>query len=306
MQTVGTESPNIVVAAGGSLSIVAWESSQPHVEAWESSQPHVEARESSQPHVVAWGSSQPHVVAWGSSQPHVVARGSSQPHVVAWGSSQPHVVARGSSQPHVEAWGSSQPHVEAWESSQPHVEAWGSSQPHVEARGTVQLSVRGAVAVVASAMVAICVLGGNPTIDGGGFVTRVDRSTPEKWCEYYGIEMADGYALLYKAVRDDYLSRYKMSYAPGTCPEAPDWDGPARECGGGLHFSPCVAMARAFDDEATRYLACPVLLAEMVVHPDGNYPEKCKAKRVALPCWEVDEDGTAVADAVVNWPPKER
>jgi hypothetical protein len=225
----------------------------------------------------------------------IVFRGTEAPRIIATATGKLHVVARESSQPH----------VVAWESSQPHVVAWGSSQPHVVAKGTVQLSVRGSVSIVAAAAVAICILGGSPKIDGDGFVTRVDRSTPEKWCEYYGVEIEDGIALIYKAVRNNYVSKRGMSYAPGTCPEAPDWDGPARECGGGLHFSPCPSMARTFDEEATRYLACPVRLDETVVHPDGAYPDKCKAKRVALPCWEVELDGTPVAGAVVTWPRKE-
>jgi len=209
-----------------------------------------------------------------------------------------------SSQPHVVARGSSQPHVVALESSQPHVEALESSQPHVVAKGTVQLTVRGAVAVVAAAMVAICILGGNPTIEGGGYVVRVDRKTPQTWCEYYGAETSGDFALLYKGVRENYHSKYDFDYTLGTCPEAPDWDGMARECGGGLHFSPYPAMAIEFDSEIKRYLACPVRLDEMVVHPDGDYPQKCKAKRVALPCWEVDRYGKPVEGAVVNWPPK--
>jgi hypothetical protein len=248
------------------------------------------------PHVVARGSSQPHVVAWESSQPHVVAWESSQPHVVAWESSQPHVVARGSSQPHVVAWESSQPHVVAWESSQPHVVAWESSQPHVVAKGCVQLHVRGAVAVIAAATVAILVSGGAPKIEGGGFIQRVDRSTPEKWCEYYGVEVRDGIALVGKLVRDDYRSYHGVTYAPGSTPVPEEWD-PVVECGSGLHFSPVPVMAREFDLEGKRYLICPVALADMAVHPEGDYPHKCKASRVAEPLWEVDVKGEPLADS---------
>ncbi|HVZ89573.1 MAG TPA: hypothetical protein VHG72_21605, partial [Polyangia bacterium] len=267
---------------------------QPHVVAWESSQPHVEARESSQPHVVARESSQPHVVAWGSSQPHVVARESSQPHVVARESSQPHVVARGSSQPHVEARGSSQPHVVARE----------SSQPHVVAKGFVQLAIAGAVKVLAAATVAIVILAGKPEIKGGGFIQRVDRTTPAAWCDYYGVEVHADVAILFKGVRADYTSPRGTSYKPGTIPEAPDWDGMTRECGGGLHYSPSPGHTKEFiDEKGMRFLACPVALADIVVHPDGQYPRKCKAKKQHVSAWEVDIHGRPVAGAIVTWPP---
>jgi hypothetical protein len=266
------------------------------VEAWGSSQPHVVARESSQPRVVAWGSSQPHVEARESSQPRVVAWESSQPHVVAWESSQPHVVAWGSSQPRVVARESSQPHVEAWGSSQPHVVAWESSQPHVEAWGSVQLHVRGSVSVIAAAAVAILVSGGSPKIEGGGFIQRVDIGTPQKWCDCYGVEVRGGMALVGKIVGDGYVSKRGYEYPIGGKPLAVDWDGGEKECGGGLHFSPVPEMAREFDPTGEHRLICPVALTDMAVHPDGEYPQKCKARAVASPLWEVDARGEPIDD----------
>jgi hypothetical protein len=286
---VGALAPNITVNGNVDVCVVARGSSQPRVVARGSSQPHVEARESSQPRVEAWGSSQPRVEAWGSSQPRVEARESSQPRVVAWGSSQPRVVARGSSQPHVEARESSQPRVEARESSQPRVEAWGF----------VQISTKGSVSGTASANVAVLTDGAAKI--KGGKQTVVSVSTPAEWCEYYGVVVRRGVAILYKAVNDDYTScqatpaGQKIAYAPGTKPVAPDWDGGARECGGGLHFSPTPAMARSFNENAVRFMACPVKLADISVHWNGNYPEKCKARGVAgNGCYEVDEDGEPV------------
>jgi hypothetical protein len=237
--------------------VVAWGSS--HVEAWGSS------------HVVAWGSS--HVVAWGSS--HVVARGSS------------HVVARGSS--HVEAWGSS--HVEAWGSS--HVEAWESS--HVVARESSHVVAWGSSHVEASDYVSVHKHGTQPKVKGGVLIEVPRCDTAEKWCAYYGVKVSRGIATLYKAVRDDYRSSRGMSYAPGTKPEAPDWD-PVPECGGGLHFSFHPTAAQSFDPEASRFLACPVRLDEIVVHADGMYPNKVKAPRVVgRGCVEVDRTGKPIA-----------
>jgi hypothetical protein len=275
--------------------VVAWESSQPHVEAWESSQPHVEAWESSQPHVVAWGSSQPHVEAWESSQPHVEAWESSQPHVVAWGSSQPHVEARESSQPHVEARESSQPHVVAWGSSQPHVVAWGSSQPHVEASGHCQVSLKGAVRLKAAATVAVFVMGTLAVVEGGGFVQNLAIDTPEKWCEHYGVEVTDGHAVLFKALDAEFRANYNgFQYLPGATQKASDWDpNPERECGGGLHFSPSPRHAQRFHPRATRFAGVRVKIATLLIHPDGESPDKCRGPET-LECFEVDIRGKRI------------
>jgi len=211
------------------------------------------------------------------------------------------LLARESSQPRVEAWGSSQPSVVARESSQPRVVAWGSSQPSVVANGCTQLQVRGAVAVVAAATVAILVTGGTPKIDGGGFVQRVNRDTPAAWCGYHGVEVRGGIALVYKAVNKDFRSERGGDYTPGKIPAADGWND--LECSSGLHFSPTPGHAQAFfRDAGVRFVACPVALADMMVHPNGAYPEKCKAKRMAATGWEVTIDGDPVPGAVVAWP----
>jgi len=270
-----------------------------------SGQPRVVAYGSSQPRVVAWGSSQPRVVAWGSSQPRVEAHGSSQPRVEAFDSSQPRVVAHGSSQPRVEAYDrsqprvkafdSSQPRVVAYDSSQPRVVAFDSSQPRVEAFDSSQLSVRGAVTGTATPDVAVLIDG--PATITGGQQTRVRCATVEQWCAYYGRAIVDGVVVLFKAVGDDYhtLGDYRFAYLPGTIPTAPDWDGGAAECGGGLHFSPRPRAALAFARQATRFIACPVRVTDIAVHPDGTYPEKVKAKGCCAPVYEVDEDGEPIA-----------
>jgi hypothetical protein len=192
-----------------------------------------------------------HVEAWGSS------------HVEAWDSS--HVEARESS--HVEAWGSS--HVEAWDSS--HVEARGSS--HVEAWES---------SLVEATKYVSCVIGddhrGKVT---GGVQIRPDYSTVEKWLKYHGVKVSRGECVLYKAVRDDFKSARGFLYQPGTKVEAPDWDGDARECGGGLHLSPCFEMARDFDSEATKSLACTVAVKDLAIGPMPlQYPQKIKARRI--------------------------
>lgn len=135
-------------------------------------------------------------------------------------------------------------------------------------------------------------------------MSHVDVSTPKKWCEYYGVEYDDTYALVFKAVGPNFATTQRgFAYVPGTTPSAPDWDGGEQECGRGLHFSPSPGHAEYFHDSlvTVRFVACPVLLTEVAVHPDGDYPEKVKAPRVALPCWEVDRGGKPVEGAVVTW-----
>ena len=177
-------------------------------------------------------------------------------------------VARGSS--HVEARDSS--HVEAWDSS--HVVAGGSSH------------------VVARALVAIHQHSETATVRGGVIIKVSIPVTCEAWCAFYGVSIADGRAILYKAVREDYRSGHGLLYAPESQPEAPDWDDGQIECGGGLHFVPSPTLGLEFDNAATRFMACPVALADMRPPTRADrYPHKIKARRVCAPIWEVDRHG---------------
>jgi hypothetical protein len=234
---------------------------------------------------VAWGSA--HVVAWGSA--HVVARDSAHveardsAHVVAWGSA--HVEARGSA--HVVARDSA--HVEARDSA--HVAAWGSA--HVVARDSAHVEARDSAHVEASRYVAVHQQPGHSGQITGGVVIAVPvPTTPAGWCAFRGVTVKDGVAVLYKAVRDDYRSSHGLLYAPGTAPEAPDWDGGEQECGGGLHVCASPLECLEFDPQATRYVACPVALAD--IRPprrDDSYHKKVKARRVCGPVVEVDRYG---------------
>ena len=131
-------------------------------------------------------------------------------------------------------------------------------------------------------------------VDGGVVIELPAITSAEEWCEFYGVEVVDGVATLFKAVDDDFKSGYGFAYTPGTAPEAPDWDGGKAECGGGLHFSPLPFLAAGFHREATRYVACPVSLEDIAVHEDAVHPSKVKARRVCAPCYECDIDGEAL------------
>ena len=220
----------------------------------------VEARGSS--HVVAWGSS--HVEAWESS--HVEARESS--HVVAWESS------------HVEAWGSS------------HVEARGSS--HVEADGAASLRVFDRVSGKAGRQVVIQKHSKLTKIDGGIQIDVELPTTAADWCAWHGVKVVDGVAMVYKCVNDDFRSARGGDYTPGTIPAATDWDGGAKECGGGYHFSPSAAATRQFAS-GPKFLACPVALTDMRAPKlDDSYANKIKAAKCCGPVVEVDIYGKPV------------
>ena len=140
----------------------------------------------------------------------------------------------------------------------------------------------------------------------GGRILEMPRpQTAAEWCEFYGVEIRKGgkyskrlagkdVAILFKAVKDGYVSGRGVCYRPGSKPKAPDWDGGRAECGGGLHFSPHPKMARDFCPGAKHYVACPVLVKDIVVHPDGNMPYKVKAPRVVGSCYEVNLKGERV------------
>ncbi len=167
----------------------------------------------------------------------------------------------------------------------------------VTAYGSAVVKASGSAVVKASKYVAVQKMAhGTQRISGGVVIEVPVLTTAREWCDYYGVTVKRGVALLFKAVDDEYRSHHNgFAYTPGTKPEAPDWDDGKKECGGGLHFSPRPWMAREFFENATRYVCCPVTLTEIVVHPDAQYPQKVKAPRVCGPVWECDEDGEPMA-----------
>jgi hypothetical protein len=181
--------------------------------------------------------------------------------------------------------------VVAWDSSQPRVEARDSSQPRVEASALCQLSICGAVIAKCSAKVAVLIEGKGAKVTGGRQVLYNKFHDGKSWCDYYGVPVEGGKAVLYKVVNQDFKSPRGLVYPIGGTVESDGWD--ALECSKGLHFSPCVDMAREFyslDGAKCRYLACEVEVKDLLVFPDGEYPNKAKAPSCKV-LYEVDEDG---------------
>ena len=157
----------------------------------------------------------------------------------------------------------------------------------------------GSAQVTASRYVAVTTHGTRVRVVGGFVIETPLLDTAEKWCEFHGVEVKRGIAILFKAVEDDWRGSHKtaVTYKPGSVPKAPDWDGGVVECGGGLHFSPRPVMALQFCPEATKYVACPVRLSEIVMHPNGQYPEKVKAPGCCGKVYEVNIDGERIKAA---------
>jgi hypothetical protein len=196
--------------------------------------------------------------------------------VFAWDSA--HVHARGEAR------------VEARESA--YVVAEGRTT--VKAFGSVIVRARGSARVEAQAGVAVIRHGPGVAVARGAVAEAVRFENAAEWCDYYGVDVDGGVATLYKAVDEEFNSPFGMSYRPGTSPHAGDWDGGERECGGGLHFSPQPMFAVTSPGDRLRFVACPVRLEDIVVHPDGHYPGKVKARGVCAPVYEVDENGAPV------------
>jgi hypothetical protein len=204
-----------------------------------------------------------------SGSSRVEASGSSR--VVASGSSS--VEASGSSR--VEAWGSSR--VVARDSSS--VEAWGS--------GSVEAGKYVAVHLHSQRVI----LSGGVVID----MTQVAPTDLGDWCDLTGVQIVDGRLTVYKAVDDDLRSGYGFEYPIGTEVTDTRWRDD-HDCGGGLHFSPSPAAARAHFPEATHFLACTVA-ADEVRCIDAS---KLKAPRATV-VREVTLWREPVEAAVVTW-----
>jgi len=134
---------------------------------------------------------------------------------------------------------------------------------------------------------------------GGVQIQLPTITTAAEWCDFYGVSTDAEVVTLYKVVDREFRSSHGFSYVPGTTPEAPDWDGGERECGGGLHFAPSTFHADRWAAPGwwphQRYVACPVLLSDIVVHKNAQFPDKVKAPRCAGPVYEVDRNGQPVS-----------
>ena len=177
-----------------------------------------------------------------------------------------------------------------------HAELWESS--HAVLRESSHAVLWGLSHAVLSKFATAHIHGQKVKCKGGVQVKVPEIATMKEWCEFYGVDVKRGIAVVFKAVDNDYSTANarpkKIFYTPGSKPTAPDWDGGRQECGGGLHFSPTPGHALDFNREAKRFIACPVKVSEIKIVKNPHYPEKIKAPGVCVPCWEVDRCGKAI------------
>mgnify|MGYP001606998505 FL=1 len=161
----------------------------------------------------------------------------------------------------------------------------------------MQLSVWGKVIAKVSSEVGVFIHGELAQVTGVR-QTRIKLKTSKEWCEYYGVEIKKGVAILFKAVDEDFSTsnaRPKgIFYKPGDKPVAPDWDGGRAECGGGLHASCYPTAALHFNSAAKKFIALPVRLTDFKPFPNAQYPDKVKFQTVAGPVWECDKEGKSI------------
>jgi hypothetical protein len=186
----------------------------------------------------------------------------------------------------VRAYGSAT--VRAYDSAT--VEA--SDSATVRASGSATVRASGSATVEASRFVAVTRHGETAKVNGGVLIQIPPTDTPEAWADFYGLKVSRGTVVLFKAVDDEFRSGHGTTYTPGSKPSAPDWqdhDG----CGNGLHFCPRPFMAHLYHTNATRFVACRVKLADLVVI--GSYPGALPSDKVKAPSCtvlhECDEDG---------------
>lgn len=172
---------------------------------------------------------------------------------------------------------------------------------HVEARDSARVVAWDGAHVVAAKYTAVHLHSQHVQLDANGAVidmTSIDISDPHEWCVVRGVKTetieteigAVEIAWVYKAVNDAWTTDRGTIYNPGSTPEAPDWE-PTDKCGRGLHFGVTPSHSAEYYTEATRYVRCGVSLDECV-----GVGDKLKARRVLIPCVEVDRYGMEVSD----------
>jgi hypothetical protein len=116
---------------------------------------------------------------------------------------------------------------------------------------------------------------GGSIIDASRYVA-IHLHDPRTWCEYHGVPVSDGVALVVKCVDGDLMAgqNHKPTMYPiGGTVSATDWDA-GNHCGNGLHFSATTAQAfGCFQGDkrgSVRFLECSVDVGSMVVLSDDK------------------------------------
>ena len=177
----------------------------------------------------------------------------------------------------------------------------GGTVQRVSSGGTVQEANGASVivraegsAVIAKAgpLATVYVYSAKVTVGGGRVIdmTAINELDPATWCEFNGVDVEDGEAILYKAVDDNLQSGRGFEYTIGESVTCSDWTD-NNDCGGGLHVSPTPVIARAYFPWATRFL-------EVRVPLEGVRPILGSDPKVKFKTGRVVREVTTARDAV--------
>ena len=173
-----------------------------------------------------------------------------------------------------------------------------SNSATVRASGSATVEAYDSATVRATPYVAVHLHSASASVTGWVVIdiASLDLSDPEIWCVYYGVDVADGMATIYKAVSPELKAgqhHTPTTYEIGAEVQAADWRAD-RACGHGLHFGPTPWLADKYYQgkeprSERRYLAVAVAVGSLV--PLGD---KAKAPSCVV-LHEVDIDGERVA-----------
>ena len=174
------------------------------------------------------------------------------------------------------------------------VTAYGSAS--VTAYGSASVRAYDSASVTATPYVPVHKLSTYAKVKGGVLLTPPDTETCDAatWLDYYGITVTRaGYAVLFKAVRDDFQTTRgpEFTYTPGATVKPARWD-KGRYCGDGLHLCAAPHLSARYLDGATKFVAVRVKAADIV--PLGD---KCKVPECKV-LFECDVHGVRVGGGV--------
>ena len=155
-----------------------------------------------------------------------------------------------------------------------------SDSASVTASGSASVTAYDSASVTATPYVAVHKLSPYATVKGGVPLTPPNLETCDAatWLDYYGITVSKaGYAVLFKAVRDDFQTTRgpKWTYTPGATLKPDRWSA-ERYCGDGLHLCAAPHISARYLEDATKFVAVKVKAADIVPLGDKIKAPECK------------------------------
>lgn len=187
--------------------------------------------------------------------------------------------------------------VEARENAR--VEAWGNcivtarDTSQVVARGNILARLYGAATIDASSNTVV--MTHRQASQAGAGPRHIAAGRPAstaEWCEFFGVEMRDGTAILFQSVDADFSNeearRAGVAFAPGTIPRPPGGVATGYVLRAASH--PKLAKAE-INPGGVRAIACPVRLDDIHFRAETPFETSVSFRGCCAPVYEVDWDG---------------